>query len=51
MQEALSAARNAVHIIFDASSGSARLAAAREGRGPNRPHSAEQQGLACHLYL
>ena len=49
MQEALSAARNAVHSIFGASGASARLAAAREGRGPHRPHSAEQQGAAGSL--
>ncbi len=49
MQETLSAARNAVHSIFDASSASARLAAAREGRGPHRPHSAEQQGVPSTL--
>ena len=47
MQEALSAAQNAVHSIFDARSAGARLAAAREGRVfPYRPHSAEQQGVA-----
>ena len=51
MQEALSAAQNAVHSIFDASSGAARLAAAREGRGPHRPHSAEQPSMTFNHYL
>ena len=48
VQELQSAARSAVHSIFDARGADARLAAAREGRGPHRPHSAAEEGAARH---
>ena len=51
MQEALLAAQNAVHSIFDARSAGARLAAAGAGSGAHRPHSAQQQGVAFHTYV
>ena len=49
MQEALLAAQNAVHSIFDARSAGVRLAGARAESGSHRPHSAEQQGAAVHV--
>ena len=51
MQEAMLAAQNAVHSIFDARSAGARLAAAGAGSGAHRPHSAQQQGVAFHTYV